>query len=207
MTKPKAEFVRSTRAKGRSKSWSEIKKAPVSRATLQKMGRITVKYLKDECKKDFAKRGWSGRDPMGGKPIWDSFSFVVRGDRLEFYSSFYGMVELARGDIPEREMTWLTQEAKDKHPDNYPLSPQEKKLKMKKSGRVSRGERLPLIVPLEVGGSVIFRVAPLKMADAWIHPGIAKFNFFERAIRKGRKSMVALMAKEIAEQALTATKR
>ena len=127
-----------------------------------------------------------------------SFSFSVKGQNLEFYSSFYGMKELAKGDIPSRKMTWLTQEAKDKKPGNYELTKRERKLGMKKYGTPGEGTRLPLIIPLEnAGGTIIFRVAPLKFADAWVHPGIAKFTFFRRAIEKGRKASAQIIAEEV----------
>jgi hypothetical protein len=195
--------VKRTRGKG----WSELGKIPLTPSTLRRLGYAVVKQLKIESAKDFAKRGWSGEDPMQGRPIWDSFSFSVKGQMVEFYSSFYGMKELASGDIPSRKMTWLTQEAKYKHPQDFPLTPRERALKMRKTGkapwvtkagekRKRKAGRLPLIVPLKSGSTVIFRMAPLKFADAWVHPGIAKFNFFERAIRKARKKMMEILQEE-----------
>lgn len=169
--------------------------------TLQKLGDLLVKILAKTSKDYFAKRGWSGRDPNGGPPVWRSFQAKVRGRRtLEITSSFYGMAELARGDIPERRMTWLTQEAKDRNPGDYPLTKRERKLGMKQTGRLSRGQRLPLIVPVKTeGGSVEFRAAPLKIADAWVHPGIAKFTFFEDAVRKWRRECVPLVADAVVD--------
>jgi len=183
----------------RGKPWSEMEGGiPLNKSTLRRLGYAVVKHLKLESAKDFAKRGWNGRDPMGGPPIWKSFSFKVEGQNLEFYSSFYGMKELAKGDIPSRKMTWLTQEAKDKKPGNYELTKRERKLGMKKYGTPGEGTRLPLIIPLEnAGGTIIFRVAPLKFADAWVHPGIAKFTFFRRAIEKGRKASAQIIAEEV----------
>jgi len=184
----------------RGKPWSRMASdgIPLTPSTLRRLGYAIVKELKRESAKDFAKRGWSGRDPMGGPPIWESFSFSVKGESVFFYSSFYGMHELASGDIPARKMTWLTQEAKDKKPGDYHLTPRERELGMKKHGRPREGTRLPLIVPLGgSGGTVIFRVAPLKFSDAWVHPGIAKFTFFQRAIKKGRKASVEIIQEEI----------
>jgi hypothetical protein len=177
---------------------ARITEFPVSHQFLAKMGQCMVDALSEEAKEYFAKRGWSGKDPMGGPPIWESFSFRIRGkNTLEFTSSFYGMQELAQGSIPERKMFWLTQEAKDRNPGDYDLTPKEKDLGMKKTGRVSQGERLPLIVPLMTeGGNIEFRRAPLNLGDAWVHPGIAKFTFFETAVRKWRVRCARLLKEE-----------
>ena len=52
----------------------------------------------------------------------------------------------------------------------------------------------PLVVPLTTStGEVIFRMAPLRTADAWIHPGIARFNFMERAVRKAKIQVDKIM--------------
>jgi len=165
---------------------SKMTGLPVTPKLLLKVGKCLTDALAEESKKYFGKRGWSGGDPDGGPPIWDSFSVRLRGrSTLEITSSFYGMNELARGDIPERKMTWLTQEAKDRQPSKYKLTDQEKRLGMKQTGRVSKGTRLPLIVPIMTdGGTVELRRAPLQLGNAWIHPGIAKFTFFETAVRK-----------------------
>jgi len=153
------------------------------------LGKCMVDTLSRESKKYFSKRGWNGHDPMGGPDIWDSFSFKIMGKDIEIRSSFYGMKELAHGNIPSRRMTWLTQSRKTMKPADFPLTPREKKLGMNRASR----KRMPLIVPIQVGGNVEFRTAPLKVADAWIHPGIAKFTFFETAIRNGRKACVNLV--------------
>lgn len=168
--------------------------------TLKAIGECLVKTFTEEALKDFAKRGWSVHDPMGGPDIGKSFSYRIRGkSTVEVLSTFWGMAELVSGDIPARRMTWLTQEAKDKAPQKYTRTAGERKRSMSASGRVSKGTRLPLIVPLKAkSGEVIFRTAPLKMQDAWIHPGIAKFTFARRAVEKGRK----LCQDAITEQAL-----
>ena len=182
------------------KPWSKMANVPVSRQALAKLGRCLVKILSDESKKYFAKRGWTGQDPMQGPPIWKSFHFEIKGpSSLEIWSSFYGMAELARGDIPSRKMTWITQQAKDGKPGHYRRTRTEQRLRMKVGGRVSKGQRMPLIVPIrEKGGTIVFRTAPLKFADAWVHPGIAKFTFFETAIRKGREKCAEIMRDEAA---------
>jgi hypothetical protein len=183
--------------------WSKLAGGfKISKKTLEKLGACLVKTLAAEAKKDFAKRGWSGKDPMGGPPIWDSFSYRIRGkSTVEILSSFYGLEELTTEGVTPRRMTWLSQEKKDASPNTYKRTEGEKRRKMKRGGRVSKGERLPLVVPVKTqGGTVVFRTAPIKTNQAWIHPGIAKFTFMQRAVKKGREQCAQIIAEEIVEQ-------
>lgn len=180
-------------------------KIPLSDELLNRLGRCLVDQFVREAKKDFAKRGWSGEARDGSPPIWDSFSYKIRGERtIEVLSTFPFIEEMIEADRPRGRMKWLTQEAKENEPAKFPLTPRERELRMRQGGRVSRGERLPLIVPIETrGGTVIFRAAPLRTDDAWIHPGIARFTFVERAARAGKKRCIEIL-KEEAVKALVA---
>ena len=172
---------------------------PVTRDLLERLGECLVKAFVKEAKKDFAKRGWSGEARDGSAPVWDSFSYEIRGDKtIEVMSSFPDMDVLVSRDIPPRKMTWLTQEAKEKNPSRYPLSPREHKAGMKRGGRISKDERLPLVVPLKDDrGKVVFRTAPLRLRDAWIHPGIARFTFVQRAVRQGKAGCIEIIKGEV----------
>ena len=175
----------------RGKLWATMADLEITTKTLQGLGRCMVASLRKESLKYMAKIGWSGKDPMGGPPLWDSFSFKLQGMDVQIRSSFYGMKELAHGSIQPRRMTWLTQEYKERNPTKFKMTFREKKLG--KSGT----DRLPLIVPIKTNGMVEFRMAPLKLSDAWVHPGIAKFTFFETAIRKGRKACIDIIKAKI----------
>lgn len=189
-TRPKAVVIHTIYGK----HWAAMAGVALSTRSLQAMGRCMVASLKRESAKYMTRIGWSGRDPMGGPPIWDSFSFRLLGMNVQIRSTFYGMDELAHGDIKPRRMVWLTQEYKDKHPSEFRLTASERKGGVSLSSR----ERGPLIVPLKSSnGSVEFRMAPLKIADAWIHPGIAKFTFFETAIRNGRNACIDIVKAKI----------
>tara|TARA_Y100000310_G_scaffold164863_1_gene164605 strand:+ start:2409 stop:3002 length:594 start_codon:yes stop_codon:yes gene_type:complete len=181
---------------------AKLANALVSKKLLEEIAECIIGCIIEEGKKDFAKRGWKLEDPKGGKPFHESFSFQIRGQRtIEIRSTFWGLKELVTGDIPSRRMTWLTQEGKDKIPTDYNMTRTETDLGMKRAGRVFKGERKPLVVPLmSDAGTVIFRTAPLKMKDAWIHPGIAKFTFMERGVRKGRKKCAEAVRNYLKEQ-------
>lgn len=183
---------------------------------LGRLGKCLVDSFIKESKKDFAKRGWSGEARDGSAPIWDSFSYKIHGtSTIEIVSTWPDIDVLTTRDIPPRKMTWLTQEAKDKNPDRYPLSPAEQLLGMKQHGRVLSGRkgparspltgrflrrsetRLPLVVPLKTdGGRTVFRMAPLKFQDAWVHPGIARFTFVERAVKAGKAGCLRILKEE-----------
>jgi hypothetical protein len=183
---------------------------PVTKGLLEKLGKCMVAAYVKEAKKDFAKRGWSGEARDGSAPIWDSFSYRIRGDRtIEVLSTFPDIEILTTQDIPSRRMTWLTQEGKNMKPSLYPVTPREKKLGMKLGGRVSQNKRMPLVVPMkDKSGTVVFRTAPLKMQDAWVHPGIARFTFMERAVRTGKAGCVQILADEVRKSlGLELTKR
>lgn len=181
---------------------SRLGKATNSRKLLDVMAKAMIEAIVEESLKEFAKRGWSLSDPKGGPPLDESFSYYIRGkSTIEIRSSYWGLEQLVKGDIPGRRMTWLTQEGKDKFPHNYPLTRTEGHLGMQRAGRVSKKERKPLVVPLKAeDGTVVFRMAPLKIRDAWVHPGIAKFTFMERGIRKGKEKVALAITKHLKEQ-------
>jgi len=201
MAKAKLKRVRGTYGK----PWSRLTSLPVTKELLTQLGECIVRIFVEEATKDFAKRGWSPRDPMGGPDIGKSFSFNIRGaSTLEITSTFYGLPELVEGDIPERKMVWLTQEAKQRHKSRYKITETERRQRAAKraaaarklkTGQFQRGtERRSLVVPMTgKGGQVIFRTAPLKTSDAWIHPAIAKFTFARRAIDKAKKECVDIL--------------
>jgi len=169
---------------------------PVTKELLNKLGACLVDAFVKEAKKDFAKRGWTGEARDGSPPIWDSFSFQIRGDRtIEVVSTFPDIDVLVSRDIKPRKMTWLTQEAKKKAPHDFPMTLKE--LRMRRDGTLDRDKRLPLVVPLKgKNGQIVFRVAPLKFQDAWVHPGIARFTFAQRAARSGKAGCMEIIKSE-----------
>jgi len=186
--------------------WAKKLDLPVTPEMLREIGKCLVEHFAREALKDFAKRGWSVRDPKGGPDIGDSFSYQIRGmSTVEITSTFYGMDVLGSQDVPERRMTWLTQEGKDAAPQNYKRTNGERNARAK-SGTISRGGRLPLVVPIKTdNGKVIFRTAPLKLNEAWVHPGIAKFTFVQRAMDKGRKSCLEIVVRRMGELLMKGT--
>jgi hypothetical protein len=182
---------------------------------LHRIGKVLISTLIAEIKADFAKRGWSlkrapreGADPT--KPIKrplalnKAFWYEITGERtVTIKSNFWGIVQLTKSNIPSRKMPWLTQEAKKQHPERYRITPSERR-----RGRIGRGNRLPLIVPLKGrNGQIIFRSAPMKMSDAWIHPGIAKFTFLPRAIAKAKQRIFQLVRNELIAQIHASVKK
>lgn len=96
------------------------------------------------------------RDKMGQLPdtpeFDNSFTFEISGDEIILNSDWPWIDQYVEGR-PEFEMYWLTQEY---------------------------GARF---VPIhQKDGSVVVRMAPLTLEDAWIHPGIARHTFVQRAL-------------------------
>ena len=182
------------------KPWSRMANIPVTSKMLHTIGKCMAKVFAEEAVKDFQKRGWSQKDPSGGGGLKDSFGYKLKGrSTVEITCTFYGVAELANEDIPAHPMPWLTQHAKDAHPAKYKLSQAERDAKMKKGGRVSQGTRRPLVVPIQTGGGVIFRTAPLKFTNAWVHPGIAKFTFTQRAVRRSKEECMRVLRDAVAD--------
>jgi hypothetical protein len=150
---------------------------------------MLVASVSKEAKVDFAKRGWSGKAYDGSPPIWKSFSYTTGGDDVNLMSSFPGLGDLSKGTEPHK-MPWLTQAAKKKNPGSYKTTPSE--IGWRPKGLMAKRQRKSLIVPMkDDSGKVVFRTAPLKLRDAWVHPGIAKFNFLNRGVRKARDEFFA----------------
>ena len=177
-------------------------KLPVTRELLDRMGQCMVEAFSREAKKDFAKRGWSGEAQDGSPPIWDSFHYHIQGQKtVVVTSSFPHIGQMMGEDVPAQKMTWLTQQAKNANPSQFPLTPREHDLGMKRAGKVSQGGRLPLVVPMkDEGGTILFRTAPLTFNDAWVHPGIARFTFMQRAAKQGRERCIQMIKEEVRKQ-------
>lgn len=46
---------------------------------------------------------------------------------------------------------------------------------------------------MRVGGNKVVRTTPIRMKDAWIHPGFYKYTFLERGARKGREKAIQML--------------
>lgn len=126
---------------------------------LHKIGQTIVDIFIHESKKDFARRGISGRAPDGSVFIWDSFSYRVHRQTVEIMSTF----PLTEQSTPKRQS--------------------------------STGHR-PLITRRTSGGSTIFQMTPLKLKDGWVHPGILRFSFIERARRAAQAAVLRILKEE-----------
>lgn len=158
--------------------WSRMAgNVPLSRRVMNKLGRILIQEIVREGKKDFAKQGRKAT-PIGkpegipkSRNFWKSFSFKIRGNKtIEISSDWEWIEQILEGRDPY-PMPWLTQE---------------------------RGVyRVPMKQP---NGTVIVRVSPAKVSEAWIHPGFAKHGFVERGIKKGREKAAKIIVEEVARK-------
>lgn len=172
------------------KSTDHMFKVLLTPERLAQMGQCLVDSFIKEAKKDFAKRGWSGEAKDGSAPIWDSFDYVVDGQTVTITSTYPHMEQLVGEDTLPRKRVWLTQEGKNMSPSKYPRTRREHDMGMKRGGSAG--------VPIKkAGGTVIFRTAPLTFDDAWIHPGIARSTFVQRAAKKGREECVKIIQEAV----------
>jgi len=148
-------------------------KIPIDQKILNRLGQAMVDAVVVEAKKDLAKQGRSPT-PQGqpeGIPATDNFfeSFgykIIGKSTIALTSTWPWIEEVVEGREPYR-MTWLT--------------------------RSNRVYKVPFPQP---NGTVLIKTAPLKTADAWIHPGFARHTFLERGVRRARKEMAKIVAKE-----------
>lgn len=141
---------------------------------LKRLGKALVDSVVVEAKKDLVKQGRSPtpRGEPEGLPtsdsFFDSFGFRISGkSTIEITSTWPWVEQHVEGRKPYK-MTWATR---------------------------SQGVyRVPMAQP---NGTVIVRFAPLRTADAWIHPGFARHTFLQRGVRKGRKAMAQMVLEEV----------
>lgn len=152
----------------RTKLWEIYDGEEYDRPLMMKIGRTMVRFVSLASREYMKKIGWSGKDPRGGPAIWDSFSYKISNKNIEILSTFWGLKDLVRVGIKPKKMVWLTAGAGGPRKVRF------------------RGPQRRVIPIKGKNGNVEFRSVPLKTSDAWIHHGIARFNFLDNAIRKGR---------------------
>lgn len=173
-------------------------KAVVNSQLLRKAAAILLKSVKREIRRDMEKakglRGgtwpkpYSDRDPVPipqGEAFIRSFHWKIKGESsIEIWSS------------------WPTAEAHTVKPTTRGLNAP---VPGKPAQHPDKGIPMTWLVQPKVkyvpiiteNGQVIIRTAPLKTADAWIHPGFTRYTFIERGIRKGRVEVVKQLKDEI----------
>jgi hypothetical protein len=144
----------------------------LSLEVLNRLGKAMVKEIRNEARRAFAMRGVSPGGKMGlpaSHKFYESINYRISGKRtVEIVSNWPWMDAYLEGRDPY-PMTWLSQE---------------------------KGvTKVPLI---DKSGEVIIRMAPLQAKDAWIHPGVAKYSFIERGVKKGREKMAEIIREEVA---------
>ena len=134
-------------------------------AFMKRIGRLLLKSVIFEARKDLAKQG--GRRTPTGEPegipddeaFFKSFSFKIKGKTVEIHSSWPQIEQITEGRRPY-PMDWLTQQAGI---SRFPM----------------KGE----------DGTVLIRTTPTTSDDAWVHPGFRKNNFIRRGYERGRREM------------------
>jgi hypothetical protein len=120
---------------------------------LDHFGRILIRYIVEEAKKDAAK---SSAIP-DSRDFYTSFQYRVVGNSVEVSSSWPWLDLIVEGTDGPYPMKWLT--------------------------RAQGVKKVPLRAK---DGSLVIRSTPLTTDKAWIHPGIARHTFIQRAFDRAR---------------------
>ena len=129
----------------------------LDRQDLAKFGKVLVRFLIEEIKKDASK----STNIPDTKEFYDSFSYEVQGNSVALKSSWPWVEQLVEGTDGPYSMKWMT---------------------------AAQGVRK---IPLrDKDGSIVIRTTPLTTDKAWIHPGIARHSFFQRAMARAQNAFV-----------------
>jgi hypothetical protein len=155
------------------KPWSQMAREPIpiTPQVLNRLGQAIVDAIVQEGKKDLAREKSGKQEGLPhSKRFFDSFGYRISGkSTVEVTCTWPTIAQIIEGSPPG----------------------QMQKLTLALGGDV---------VPIKTGPStVIFRVVPPKLADAWIHPGFSRHNFIKRGIDRGRKEMMAVIIQEATE--------
>lgn len=167
-------------------------KVPLTGQQLRRYGKLLLKHVREEAKKDI--RGQQKRkpgEPVGlpqSKKFLDSFSYKIRGRSTVEIVSTWPTASLHTSPIKN---------ARDLDKKRAPATPE-----FKMTWLVRR--KVPYAkIELE-NGQVIIRSTPdpQKGDKLWRHPGFRHYTFLSRGIRKGREAFVRELAAEAVGQLL-----
>lgn len=134
-------------------------------AMMEKIAQIILDTVIVEAKRDMAK----GAGITGGK--------AGLPNSEEFLKSFYYVIDGADIEIIS---DWPTAEALTEGRPPFPM------WWLTKEGGTKKAS-------MRIGGNKVIRSTPIRMNDAWIHPGFYKYTFLERGARKGREKAIKML--------------
>ena len=146
---------------------------PVSKADLKLFGELACKYIEQEARK--AAR-YSTALPKDEK-FFKSFTYRIVGEKTVKIVSDWPWIQIYQ-NLQDQAQTGEKDMAFGK-PRPFRLT------KLTRSAGV---HKVPMVD--KKTGQVIVRTAPLKAADAWIHPGIARHTFVNKGMLRARKEFV-----------------
>ncbi len=138
----------------------------MTRDDMMTLGRSMVAHVVREARMDFKRFGLVKRkgDPAGipdTEEFFRSFGFVLGSENTVSLTCSWPTIDALINGRDPFKMTWLTQ------------------------------ERGVSVVPMKgTGNVVLFRSTPLKLADAWVHPGVRKHNFIRRGLDKAKAEVM-----------------
>jgi len=139
---------------------------------MTEVGDVVLKAIVYEAKKDFAKSGAPGNAGGSKKTIFDTFKVKVVGtNSLQIVSDWPGIEQMTGQG---------SKAAKDETPGAYPMT------WLTQANPRLKGKPIPIVTKK----GLIFRMAPLAGEGFWIHPGIQKYGFVQKGIKRAIRQLV-----------------
>jgi len=158
--------------------------AKLERRDLAFFGRCLVKFIQEEARKDAAK----SKQIPDTKRFFESFSYQITTSGIEITSDWPFTDMIVNGTDGPFPMTWLTQEEYNKKGQGSDGGRETPGMKVPKPSDKENKPKKILRIPLRAdNGDIVIRTAPLTVDKAWIHPGIVKHNFVNRAFDRARE--------------------
>ena len=151
----------------------------LEKSDLDRFGELCVKYIVKEAK---AAAAYSKSLPKS-EEFYNSFGYRIQGSSTVKITSTWDWIE-------------IYQDLQTQGPDNDPAFGKPKPFRMTWATQQKGITKVPLIDKRT--GQVVVRSTPLKVADAWIHPGIARHTFINKGMKKAQEEFV----KELIEKKL-----
>tara|TARA_B100000212_G_scaffold301684_1_gene247586 strand:- start:9 stop:581 length:573 start_codon:yes stop_codon:yes gene_type:complete len=155
----------------------------IEKEDLLSFGELCVKYIEEEAR---AAAQYSKALPKDEK-FFKSFRYVLKGSSTIKIVSDWPWIGIYQ-DLQKKDMD-LDKDAAFGKPRPFRLSALTQQ---------SGVDKVPMVD--KQTGEVIVRTTPLKVADAWIHPGIARHTFINKGLKRARDEFTkGLLERKLAE--------
>lgn len=159
----------------------------LNKQDLAEFGKLCVEYIEEEARK--AAR-YSKSIPKD-EAFFKSFSYKVSGSStVKILSSW--------------DWIGIYQNLQEQGAENDPAFGKPRPFRMTWLTKNAGVDKVPLFD--KDTGQIVIRSAPLKAADAWVHPGIARHTFINKAMKRAREEFIGEKVKLLIQRELGGSK-